>query len=246
MSKLSVIVPAAGKSERFGGAKGERKTFAKLDGKPLFIQTIQHFINREDVGQTILAVAPEDVGTMKTSYAANLGFMGVKLVEGGKRRCDSVAAALAAVAEDAEFVAVHDMARPCVTAELIDAVFAEGRKTGAAILAVPVAGSLKRVNESKVIEETVSRANLHEAQTPQVFRKDVLIKAYERLDEFKEDITDDAQLVELLGHPVSVVKSDLLNLKITTKADLTLAKAIMKARPAKAVRRMGAFEEAQW
>jgi 2-C-methyl-D-erythritol 4-phosphate cytidylyltransferase len=84
------------------------------------------------------------------------------------------------------------------------------------------------------------------AQTPQVFRKDVLMQAYDRLTETDEDVTDDAQLVELAGHPVSVVKSDLTNVKITTKADLTLAGAILKARPAKKARRMGAFEEAQW
>ena len=79
-----------------------------------------------------------------------------------------------------------------------------------------------------------------------VFRKDVLVQAYSRLTETQEDVTDDAQLVELAGHPVSVVKSDLTNLKITSKSDLTLAGAILRARPAKKARRMGAFEEAQW
>jgi 2-C-methyl-D-erythritol 4-phosphate cytidylyltransferase len=183
---------------------------------------------------------------MRSTYGANLGFMGVKLVEGGARRCDTVAAALAAVSEEAEFVAVHDAARPCVTAEMIDAVFAEAVKSGAAILAAPVTGTLKRVGESKVVEATESRAGLYEAQTPQVFRKDLLLNAYSGLEGKDEDITDEAQAVERTGHPVAVVTSDQTNLKITTKADMTLAAAILKARPVKRAARMGAFEEAQW
>ncbi len=244
MPKYCVIIPAAGKAERFGGA--EKKTFAKIDGRPVFLRTLEHFISRPDVCQTILAVAPEDMDTMKTSYGANLGFMGVKLVEGGARRCDTVAAALKIVSDQAEYIAVHDVARPCVSTAMIDAVFAEAVKTGAAILAAPLVGTIKRVAASLVIEETASRAGLYEAQTPQVFRKDVLLNAYRKLPERSEEITDDAQLVELSGHPVSVVVSDATNLKITTKGDLTLAHAIIKSRPVKAVPRMGAFEEAQW
>ena len=235
-----------GKGERFGGGKGERKTFAKLDGKPLFIQTLQHFVNREDVCQTILAVAPEDIDKMKTSFGPNLGFMGVKLVEGGDRRCETVARALSEVGEEAEFVAVQDAARPCVTEDMINRVFAEAVKSGAAILASPITVTVKRVSEANLIEETVSRAGFFEAQTPQVFRKELLVAAYERLGETDDDVTDDAQLVELAGNPVSVVLSDASNLKITRKADLGLAKAIIKARPAKALPRLGLFEEAQW
>lgn len=245
MPKYCVIIPAAGKAERFGGA--EKKTFAKIDGRPMFIRTLEHFISRPDVCQTILAVAPEDLATMKTTYGANLGFMGVKLVEGGARRCDTVAAALPIVSEQAEFIAVHDVARPCVTANMIDAVFAEAVKTGAAILAAPLVGTIKRVAASMVIEKTADRTGLYEAQTPQVFRKDILLNAYRKLPQSGPDeMTDDAQLVELSGRPVSVVLSDATNLKITAKGDLTLAHAIIKSRPVKAVPRMGAFEEAQW
>ena len=81
MPKFSVIIAAAGRAERFGG--GEKKTFAKLDGRPIFLRSVEHFINRQDVCQTILAVAPEDARMVKSSYGANLAFMGVKLVEGG-------------------------------------------------------------------------------------------------------------------------------------------------------------------
>ncbi len=244
MPKFTVILPAAGKAERFGGA--EKKTFAKIDGRPVFLRTIEHFIGRPDVCQTILVVAPEDVATTKTSYGANLGFMGVQLVEGGARRCDSVAAALKTISETAEFVAIHDAVRPCVTAAQIDAVFAEAVKTGAAILAAPIVGTVKRVGPTMLVEETPSRAGLYEAQTPQVFRKDVLIAAYAKLPAGDADITDDSQLVERSGHPVSIVVSDSSNLKITTKGDLTLANAILKSRPVRPAPRLGAFEEAKW
>ena len=244
MAKFSVIVAAAGRAERFGGA--EKKTFAKLDGRPVFLRSVEQFISRGDVCQTILAIAPEDTEMMKSKYGANLGFMGVKLVQGGQRRCDTVAAALEVVSPDADFVAVHDAARACVTSELIDAVFAEVVKTGAAIPATPITGTIKRVGESMVVEATESRGGLYEAQTPQAFRKSVLLKAYTNLPEREEEMTDDAQFVERSGHPVSIVQSNRTNIKITTRADMTLALAILKARPAKAVPRLGAFEEAQW
>ncbi len=243
MSKFSVIVAAAGRSERFGGE--ESKTFAKLDGRPVFLRSLEHFISREGVCQTILAVAPEDMEKMKSSFGANLGFMGVKLVEGGSRRSDTIVAGLKMVSDDAEFVAVHDSARPCVTPEMIDAVFAEALRTGAAILATPITGTIKRVGDSMMIEKTESRTGLYDAQTPQVFRKALLLEGYERLTD-SDEMTDDAQVVELAGHPVSIVKSDATNLKITTKADMKLAHAILKARPSRPVPRMGAFEEAKW
>jgi 2-C-methyl-D-erythritol 4-phosphate cytidylyltransferase len=130
---------------------------------------------------------------------------------------------------------------------MIDAVFAEARKTGAAILAAPLTGTIKRVSESRVIDATVPRAGLYEAQTPQVFRKDLIVDAYARLADFDGQPTDDAQLVEATGHPVTVAPSDPTNLKITTKADMTLAGAILKARPKpKPSGPLHPFEEAQW
>jgi 2-C-methyl-D-erythritol 4-phosphate cytidylyltransferase len=243
MAKVAVIIPAAGKAERFGGA--ENKTFAKLDGRPLFIRAIEHFVNRDDTCQIILAVAPADSEEMKSKYAPNIAFMGVKLVEGGATRCDTVRAALDVVADEADLVAIHDAARPCVTAEMIDDVFAEGAKSGAAILACPLTGTIKRVGDSLTIDQTTSRVGLYEAQTPQVFRKDVLRDAYAKLDS-ETEVTDDAPVVEQAGHPVRVVNSDRSNLKITTKQDLALASAILKSRPRKTVPRMGAFEDAKW
>jgi len=244
MARFCVIVAAAGKGERFGGQ--EKKTFAKIDGRPMFIQTLQRFVKRDDLSGTILAVAPEDYDTVKSKFGPNVAFMGVKLVKGGARRCDTVSAALKDVGDDAEYVAIHDAARPCVTDDWISAVFAEAVKTGAAILASPVTGTLKRVSSQNVIEGTVSREGLFEAQTPQVFRKDLIVEALARMGDCDEEITDDSQLVERLNHPVSIVLSDATNLKVTTKGDLRLASAILKSRPIKTVKPLGAFEEAQW
>ena len=99
---------------------------------------------------------------------------------------------------------------------------------------------------ARVIDETIPRDGLYEAQTPQVFKKDLLREAYRRLDRSGGDVTDDAQVLERAGTPVSVVISDASNLKITTRGDMTLAAAILKARPAKPRPKLGAFEEAQW
>ncbi len=245
MTKFAVIIAAAGKGERFGG--GEKKTFAKIDGRPVFMRSIEQFLNRDEVGAIILAIAPEDVAEIKSKFGPNLGFMGVKLAEGGSRRIDTVRAGLAVVPEDCAYVAVHDAVRPCVTHHAIDAVFADAQKTGASILACPLVGTIKRVSGANVVEETISRAGLFEAQTPQVFRKDLLKSAYAGLDDANADqFSDDAQVVEAAGHPVSIVTGDASNLKITTRGDLSLAAAVLKSKPQKVVRKLGAFEEAQW
>ena len=244
MSKVAVITPAAGHSERFGG---DSKTLAKVDGRPVFLRTLERFINRDDVIQTILVVSGDELERIRTNFGPNLGFMGVQLIEGGEERVDSVAAGLAMVKEEAELVAVHDAARPCVTPQMIDDVFAEAAKTGAAILASPITGTIKRVSAAGVIDATVPRESLYEAQTPQVFKRELLVEAYANRPAEGDPITDDASLVELAGHPVAVVKSNPTNLKITVKTDTTLANAIIKARPPeKRVPGLGAFEEAQW
>lgn len=244
MAKVSVIVVAAGKSERFEGEA--KKPFANLDGRAIFLRSLEKFINRDDVCQTLLVVSPADAEEVKRRYGSNLAFMGVTLVEGGAERSDSVAAALEKVAEDAELVAVHDAARPCVTEDMIDAVFAEAAKSGAAILASPVTATLKKVSDANVIDQTVDRANLYEAQTPQVFKRDLIQRAYKEVGDARSPFTDDAMLLEQAGHPVAIVKSDPTNIKITRKADMPLAAAIIKSRPAKKIQRLGAFEEAQW
>ncbi len=245
MGNIAVIIPGAGKGERFGS--NENKIFAKLDGRPIFLRTLELFINRDDVCQTLLVVSGGDLKEVKSRYGANLGFMGVKVVEGGERRYESVRAALDELSEGAEYVAIHDAVRPCVRTATIEAVFAEAVKTGAAIPASPLHGTIKRATDAGVVDATVPRENLYEAQTPQVFARQVILDAYANPPASSDAVTDDAYLVEQMGHPVSIVPSDPTNLKITTRDDITLANAILKARPdSKPQKKLGAFEEAQW
>ncbi len=229
MARFAVIFPAAGLSRRFKDKR--KKPFADLEGRAVWIRSVEPFLNRDDVCQLLLVIAAEDREEVTRRYRANLAFMGIRLVEGGAERHDSVAAALNELDDAVDFVAVHDAVRPCVTKELIDAVFAAAVEHGAAIPAIPVADTLKRVDESrKVVQETVSRVGIWCAQTPQAFRRDWLVEAYAQRPP-GPDVTDDAQLVERAGHPVVVVPGSPLNLKITTRQDLTLARAILQAMP---------------
>src|SRR5437762_1644073 len=132
MAKFAIILPAAGQSSRFRDK--EKKPFANLDGRAVWLRSAELFITRTDVCQTMVVISPEDVETFRRKFAPNLAFMNVQMVEGGKERFDSVANALKTVAADADFVAIHDAVRPCVTAEQIEAVFQGAAQHGAAIL----------------------------------------------------------------------------------------------------------------
>jgi 2-C-methyl-D-erythritol 4-phosphate cytidylyltransferase len=235
MSRIAVILPAAGQSARFRDK--EKKVFVNLDGRAVWLRTAEAFVNRQDVVQTIVVIAPEDHELVKSKFGAHLGLLGVEVVLGGKERFDSVANALARVRADADLVAIHDAARPCITSTLIDEVFASASKTGAAILAIPVSDTVKRGDEKGRIEATISRKGLWLAQTPQVFRRDWLIEAHARRAQLGPDITDDAQLIESAGHPVYLVNGSAANIKITAREDVTLAEAILKSRPAPKVPR---------
>ncbi len=227
MAQFSVILPAAGSSRRFGDLY-TKKQYASLDGRAVWLHTVERFLNRPDVVQTILVIAAEDKELFQTKFAPDVAFLGVRVVTGGASRAESVRRGLEAVAEKATHVCIHDAVRPCLAQAWIDRVFQKAQETGAAVLAVPVADTLKRV-QGHVIQQTVSRQGLWAAQTPQVFEKQLLLDAYARLQ--NADVTDDAQVVELAGHPVEVVLGSPLNLKITTRDDLKLAQAILKVLP---------------
>jgi 2-C-methyl-D-erythritol 4-phosphate cytidylyltransferase len=229
MATFAVILPAAGRSTRFKDK--EKKPFATMDGRPVWLRTAELFVNRPDLVQLLLVVARDDLEKFRMRYTANIAFMNVKLVPGGRERWESVGNALAEVKPDVEFIAVHDAVRPCVTTELIDAVFGAAKTHGAALLALRLTDTLKRVDEKLRVTETADRKGLWLAQTPQVFRREWLADAYARREELGGDITDDAQLVEAAGHPVHVVEGAPTNIKITTKDDLLLAAAILTSRP---------------
>jgi len=242
--KVAAIICAAGSSTRFGGAR--KKTFVDVDGRAAFLRSVELFADNADVKQVIMAISKEDDELVRLKWGANLSFHGVKLCFGGQERCETVANALKLVRDDIDLVAIHDAARPCLTKDWLEAVIAQAVRTEAAILACPVVATLKKV-ENKNIVGTVDRTSLYEAQTPQVFSLALLKKAYNDLPNIdKKKISDDAQLIEALGHKVAVVETDSSNIKITTKADVAIAEAIIKSRPKPKAAYTGPFDEAQW
>ena len=225
MAKVSVILPGAGAGKRFGAAGS--KIFQPLGGRPVFVRTLEVFVARPDVCQVLLVAAERDLDELQQRFGPLLGSLGVTVVAGGATRSQSVRNALARLSEEAELICVHDVVRPCVSPLWVDAVFAQAQQTGAAILAVPVPGTLKRVSPAGVVQETLPRTEVWEAQTPQVFRRELLLAAYAAGGE----ATDDAHLVEAMGQRVCVVPGDVRNIKITTAADLAAAAAMIDTLP---------------
>ena len=222
MPNVSVILPSAGSGKRFGA--GANKIFHPLCGRAIFLRSIDIFAGRDDVCQILLVVSPGDAEELSERFGGELSALGAELIEGGAQRSDSVRNALARLDEGAALVCVHDAVRPCVSRERIDAVFQAAAESGAAILACPLNGTIKKVDPSGRIIATVDREGLWEAQTPQVFEKNLLIEAYARGGQ----ATDDAEMVQRTGRQVTVVPSDPNNIKITTQADLALAEAVIR------------------
>lgn len=217
------------------GGRGERlahsvaKPFAPLAGRPLFSWSLEALERCAAVDGIVVVGAAR---TLKEMLAAT-GIAPAKVVawvEGGKQRQDSVARGLAALPDSFTHVAIHDCARALVSAELIARVVADALEHGAAIAAVPLADTLKR-GRLQVIEDTVPRASLWCAQTPQVFRRDWLVEAHGAAT---GQGTDDAVLLESLGKRVHLTLGDSLNFKITTPRDLELAEAWLTRAPARA------------
>ncbi|MCC6509404.1 MAG: 2-C-methyl-D-erythritol 4-phosphate cytidylyltransferase [Pirellulaceae bacterium] len=229
MSKFSVILAAAGRSQRFGN-QYNKKVFTLLANRPMWMYSAEAFSKRDDVGQIILVIAAEDRELFADKFAANAAMLGIQVVTGGSERADSVLSGLKAVREDLPYVAIHDAARPCLAAPWIDDVFQAAQETGAAILAAPIHATVKRVDQRSNITETIPRAGLWMAQTPQVFRTELLRSAY-AAHPSPSSATDEASIVEHSGHPVKVVPCSLLNIKVTTKEDLKVAELAMKVLP---------------
>lgn len=242
---VAVIICAAGASKRFGGNR--KKPLVDVSGRAAFIRSIEHFSNRDDVKQILLAISKEDEELVEIKWGPNLKFFNVKTCIGGDERFETVQNVLALVGETIELVAVHDAVRCCLTQKWIDDCFAAAEKTGAAILAAPVVATIKKIKDGLIVE-TVDRSNLYESQTPQVFKKDILKKAYANLKKLdKEKISDDAQLVEAIGQKIAIVETDSSNIKITYKTDIAIAEAIIKSRPEpKPKGPAGPYIEAQW
>ncbi len=246
MSKnVAAIICAAGSSSRFGGKR--KKPFVDVTGRAAFLRSIELFDNRDDVKQILLGIPEEDEELVNVKWGTNLKFFNVKIFFGGVQRFETVGKALELIKDDIELIAVHDAVRCCVTKEWVEKVITTAAKTGAAILACPITATIKQVKNNTIIK-TVDRTGLYEAQTPQVFEAKLLKKAYVNLKNSEQDkISDDSQLVEALGHKVSIVETDFSNIKITQQSDIAIAEAIIKSRPKlKPTGYIGPYAEAQW
>jgi 2-C-methyl-D-erythritol 4-phosphate cytidylyltransferase len=221
VSRFALILPAAGKSSRLGDARG-KKPFIELKGQAIWRRAVEPFRLRDDVRQIVVVVSPEDRAWFEGTFRNELA--GITVVNGGAERVDSVARGLDVLGDDIDFVAVHDAARPLVTAELIEAVFAAVRRDGAATPAIPVSSTVKRVSDGRIVE-TVDRGSLWLAQTPQVFRRDWLAEAFANRGSGR--FTDEAQMLEAMGRTVAIVEGSPINFKITTADDLRMAEALI-------------------
>jgi len=252
--KTALIVPAAGSSTRFGGP-GRSKLDEDMAGRPVLQRTVELFIKRDEIDAIVVAGPHEEeaFATFKERHGDKLGLLGVTLCRGGKtHRWETVKSALEHVPADCTHIAVHDGARPATPPELLDRIFEAARSHDAVIPGVEVSDTLKRLSDDtvtleqdpvdailgggdpgeskdslRVVQETVPRAGLIAAQTPQIFAADLLRRAYaqEILDS-----TDDAGLVERLGERVVVIEGDARNLKITRPVDVRLVMAILGLR----------------
>ena len=219
-----VIIPAAGSGRRIGA--GQNKLLLKVAGVPIIVHTLRVFERDSDCKKIILAVKPEEREAFE-HLVKEAGFKKIgAYVQGGGERQDSVREGLSAT-DGAGIVVIHDGARPFVTADLIKRVVETAETWGAAIAAVPVKDTIKKVISDQV-KGTVNRESLWAAQTPQAFRRDLIIRAHQRALEKKLTATDDASLVEAMGEAVRIVQGDDRNIKITTRNDLLMAEFIIK------------------
>lgn len=258
--RIAVILPAAGQGSRFGAEAGRSKLEAEVGGRAVLVRAVELFVRRPQVKQIIVAVDPDKLSEFKFKWGDKLGFMGAAtIVPGGKTdRWETVLNALNAVEPSITHVAVHDAARPVTDAAMIDRVFEAAKHFPAVIPAVPVSATLKRIDPSPVrppqehdpadailgsagkttieayaVEATVPRDRLWMVQTPQVFERSLLERAYRQISDGKvtgANVTDDAMLVEALGERVVAVAGDALNVKITQPQDVAFAEAVASMR----------------
>lgn len=243
--RVGAIICAAGASSRFGGKR--KKPFVDVAGRAVFLRSVELFSNREDVKQILLAIPSEDEELVSVKWGDNLKFFNVKTYFGGTERFETVQKGIELLNDDINLVAVHDAVRCCVTEKWIDEVIASAAKTKAAILASPVVATIKQLADNTIVK-TVDRKDLYEAQTPQVFETELLKEAYRNLKNLDSSkISDDSQLVEALGHRISIIQTDFSNIKITSSNDIAIAEAILKSRPKpKPEGPLGPYAEAQW
>ena len=218
--KTTAIIVAAGSGSRFNSEIP--KQFLKLCGRPVIVHTLERFQSAPSVDSIILVLAESETGNFNKDNFDNVK----RVVAGGETRAQSVLNGLNAVDDNAAFVAVHDGARPIVTVDEIERAIAKAKETGAACLVAAVTDTIKSIRGGE-IADTLDRGRLRRALTPQVFKTEILRKAFEGV-ELDDTITDECYLVEKLGYPIAIVEGSSRNIKITHREDLVLAEALMK------------------
>lgn len=220
--RAAVVVAAAGAGRRMGGI---RKQYLELAGEPVLLHALRPFLAQPTVEWVVVALPADDAEP--PAWLADLGPR-VRTVAGGAERGESVRAGLDAVPEDADIVLIHDAARPLVRADVVARAIATAATGVGALVAVPVADTLKVVADG-VVTETADRSRLWQAQTPQAFPRAMIVDAYRRAAADGVAATDDAALVEHYGGRVVVVEGDRSNLKVTTESDLAMAEALLRS-----------------
>lgn len=221
--RTAAIVVAAGASRRMNGVD---KVFAEVAGRPLLAHSIQVLDDSPEVNDIVLVLAPGSINHARR-LVADRGWHKVREVcQGGERRQDSVRNGLERVS-DAEWVMIHDGARPCLDRDMLLRGLKAANETGAAIAAVPVKDTIKVVSEDNNVVDTPARDRLWAVQTPQIFRRTLLTRAHE---EVREDVTDDARMVERIGGTVKVFMGSYENIKVTTPGDLAIVEAFLQHR----------------
>ncbi len=216
------IVVAAGSSSRMGGLD---KIIAPLCGSPLVTYSLDAFEGSPLVARVVLVVPPAAVDAHHGLLREH-GYSKVEIVPGGERRQDSVRNGLDALG-GMEWAIVHDGARPCIDAAMIETGLEAAKTTGAAAPAQPISDTIKEIDDSGMVVRTLQRDRLRAVQTPQVFSTRLLRRAHEQV---REDVTDDAAMIEMTGGSVRLFAGSAENLKVTTPLDLEIAEAILRRR----------------
>jgi 2-C-methyl-D-erythritol 4-phosphate cytidylyltransferase len=212
------------------------KQFLAIGGLPVLVHALRVLEDANSVTDIILAVPDTDREFCLRDIVVRHGFKKIsQVVSGGLQRQDSVRRALDAMPHDADIALVHDAVRPFLTADMVDRVIAASAKTGAAIVAIPMRDTVKQVDQEGLIQGTVDRGQLWLAQTPQAFRATLLQEAHRMAARDGFQGTDEAQLVERLGHRVAIVEGSTDNIKITRPEDLAIGEAILASRRARTV-----------
>jgi len=200
-----------------------RKQYLLLEGVPVLVRSVRLFLNHPALVKLVVVVPPTDLDEVGSLLQQYCSLEHLELVGGGLTRQDSVQRGLQALPQDCEIICVHDAARPLATAALLERLLTAALEFGAAVPVIGLSDTVKVVDEGEMVVSTPPRGNLRLAQTPQVFRAELVRQAYEEAAASGAQATDDASLVELFGKSVKAVEGEASNLKITSPPDLMLA-----------------------